>query len=733
MTQPRFPRRRDNTIRLPIRTAPWNRIGLLTACLALWLPVWLHAVPLLTHTDLFISGQDGYHTYRIPAIEAAPDGSLIAFAEARKYNADDPGYGKQDIDLVLKRSSDQGATWSPVTVLEDPGELWSAANPATVVDRTTGRVWVFYLRSRPGRSTETSRPGTDDMQTLARWSADNGQTWSEPSDLTSVGRDLNDTTWRASVPGPGGAIQTRTGRLIVPMWKAPFADFAIFSDDHGRSWQRGGFVPGTQGGDENQLVELADGTLLMDIRQNSGPHRWLAQSTDDGATWAAPRAGIEVAPVACAIERFTSTAAGDDRDRWLWTGPQGPDRQRLIIRASYDQGKTFACQRLVSEAYAAYSDLTVLKDRTVGILWERGVERGYQYLTFTRLNREWLESTATSATSPPPGTHPKVISRGESAGTYQAFPDICRLQNGDLLCVFYAGYEHVSLPKPEFPKGGRICCVKSSDEGRTWSAPRILHDGPFDDRDPHIAQMRDGTLICSFFTYRPESGGPVLCDTSLVSSRDGGETWETEPRLVAPGWPSSAPVRELPGGTRILGVYREEGDTAFGGLIRSTDRGQTWSAPIAIGKDSGVRLDAETDFVRLKDGTLYAALRGDRTHMHYATSPDDGLTWSPVKDIGFAGHCPHFTRLTTGEILLTHRLPLTALHLSRDEARTWQGPYEIDATPGAYASTVELKDGTVLVVYYEEGDGSGVRARRFKVTADGIEFLVLAGAAQPAD
>jgi len=110
-------------------------------------------------------------------------------------------------------------------------------------------------------------------------------------------------------------------------------------------------------------------------------------------------------------------------------------------------------------------------------------------------------------------------------------------------------------------------------------------------------------------------------------------------------------------------------------------------------------------------------------NMHFATSPDGGLSWSPVKDIGFQGHCPHFTRLGTGEILLTHRLPMTSLHVSCDEGKTWQGPYRIDETIGAYASTVELKDGSVLVVYYEEGEGSAVRARRFHLKPDGIEFL----------
>jgi len=349
------------------------------------------AEPRFAHTDVFVSGQGGYHTYRIPAIEAAPDGSLIAFAEARKYNADDPGFGRQEIDLVFKRSTNNGATWSPMTLLEHAGEYWSAANAATLVDRTNGRVWVIYLRARPGRSTETSRPGTDDFQTIARWSDDNGRSWSEPKDLTTVGRDTSDQAWRASVPGPGGAIQTRKGRLIVPMWKTPFENFSIYSDDHGRTWQRSKMVPGKERGDENQIVELADGRLLMDCRQNSGPHRWLVESSDAGATWSERRSGVTVTPVMCAIERFTLKAAGDDRDRIVWTGPKGPQRQRLAIRVSEDEGKTFGSERLISENFAAYSDLTVLNDKTIGVLWERGVEHGYQFITFTRLNREWLE------------------------------------------------------------------------------------------------------------------------------------------------------------------------------------------------------------------------------------------------------------------------------------------------------------------------------------------------------
>lgn len=359
------------------------------------LPVTLRAETLFQQADVFTSGQDGYFAYRIPAVETAPDGTLLAFAEARKHNLGDPGFEKQDIDLVLKRSTDQGATWSPMKIIEDPGEQWSAANPCTLVDREAGVVWLFYLRGKPGRNTYTGRPGTNDIETFARTSRDNGATWSEPMDLTSATRDLADPKWRTSVVGPGGGICARDGRLAIAVWRfEPWSVFAVFSTDHGRTWQRGDFVPEVSG-DECQLVELADGRLLMDIRQQKAQHRWRAISGDGGRTWSKPFAGEAVSAVACAIERFSLKSAGDDRDRLLWTGPKGPARSNLVARVSYDEGQTFPLERSIALGRAAYSDLTLLKDKTVGVLWERGATAGYQFITFTRFNREWLEEKPT--------------------------------------------------------------------------------------------------------------------------------------------------------------------------------------------------------------------------------------------------------------------------------------------------------------------------------------------------
>lgn len=362
------------------------------------------AESLFEQVDVLAAGTEGYHTFRIPTIVTASDGSLIVFAEARKENRSDPGGG--DIDLVFKRSSDQGKTWSAVKVLDDPGEGWGASNPTPVTDRDTGKVWLIYNRWEPGRGTENSVPGTDHNQTWARHSSDNGRTWSDAIDLTRAARDYED--WGANFIGPGGAIQSRGGRLIVP--SARSADqyyltisigefegqtsqmraYALYSDDHGATWKRGTLVKAQT--NENQLVELADGAILMDARQGAGTHRWLMHSKDGGQTWSDPVAGQTVTTICASIERYTLEAAGDDRNRLLWTGPRGPGRKHLVIRTSEDEGQTFRDEQTIYGGLAAYSDITILKDKTVGVIWERGVSESYQFVTFTRVNRDFLES-----------------------------------------------------------------------------------------------------------------------------------------------------------------------------------------------------------------------------------------------------------------------------------------------------------------------------------------------------
>ena len=332
-----------------------------------------------------------------------------------------------------------------------------------------------------------------------------------------------------------------------------------------------------------------------------------------------------------------------------------------------------------------------------------------------------LEASTVSAQS-------RIICTGEAAGGYAAFPDICRLHNGDLFCVFYSGYGHVSTPSDKWPKGGRIMAVRSSDNGQSWSPPVVIIDSNHDDRDPSVACLKDGTLLLNWFTPRPDQPDKEAVEVLLARSSDQGKTWSQPVKLNLQSpylFACSSPVRELTDGSLILGLYREndKSNVAFGATIKSYDGGKTWKELALIGEKAGIYLDAETDVVPLKDGKLLAALRSSKVDMHYALSQDQGKTWGPVHPFGFKGHCPYFLRHSSGVILLAHRVPATSLHWTSDEGRTWQGPVRIDSVSGAYPSLVELPDGLVYCVYYEEGKGSGIRGVRLRVTKMGVKVL----------
>lgn len=333
------------------------------------------------------------------------------------------------------------------------------------------------------------------------------------------------------------------------------------------------------------------------------------------------------------------------------------------------------------------------------------------------------------ATSAPFVTPPRKfvhVCEDAGAGAYEAFPDVCRLKDGRLMCVFYAGYGHVALPNEKLPKGGRVSYCLSADEGRTWSDAKTLYDGPDDDRDPSIVQLSGGRLLCNFFSLRKstEAGKRWTgLGSWLVESSDLGKTW-SKPRQISGRYYCSAPIRELPGGRLILGLYAETAGKAHGAVITSDDGGRSWNDVVDI-DNGGYRLDAETDVIRLKDGRLFAAQRARGKTMCWSESTDNGDSWSVAKPFGFPGHCPYLHRTVDGIILMGHRLPATSLHYSTDEAKTWSKNVPVDSVGGAYPSMVNLTDGTVLIVYYEEGGGSSIRAKRLRATPAGIDWLPL--------
>jgi hypothetical protein len=326
-----------------------------------------------------------------------------------------------------------------------------------------------------------------------------------------------------------------------------------------------------------------------------------------------------------------------------------------------------------------------------------------------------------------------VLCADAGAGGYEAFPDVCRCANGDLLCVFYAGYTHISLPKPELPKGARVCSVRSSDDGRTWGPAQVVADTPWDDRDPSITCLKDGTLVCNWFTYygdyrEPQPGKPThFKELWLAFSRDHGLSWG-EPRQVPVGeqhyWGASSPIVELADGSLLWPIYREYQNPlrVWSAMLRSIDGGQTWSGPHWV--DEANPDNDEPAVLELPSGRVLCLMRNNGgDSMWWSESRDRGLTWTPAQTVGFPGHAPYLFRSADGVLLMGHRLPGTSLHWSLDDGRSWDGSLLLDPCIGAYPSLVGLRDGSVLCVYYEEGEGSSIRGQRLRVTRDGVTAL----------
>lgn len=334
--------------------------------------------------DLFVSGEGGYHTYRIPALIVSKRGVLLAICEGRKTSRADHG----DVDVIVRRSMDGGQNWGPIQLIYEEGgdAKTTIGNPCPVVDQQTGVIWLPLTRDN------------DDVLLVS--SADDGKTWTAPRVTTgSVKRD--DWTWYAT--GPGNGIQlargAHRGRLVIPCdhriasitdRRKSTRSHVIYSDDHGKTWQIGGITDFLM--NECAVAELSDGALLLNMRSNRGLHRrGVATSTDGGFTWSkCTEADALVEPV-CQASMIRYTWAQDgQRSRLLFCNPaSAAGRKQLTVRISYDEGRTWPQSRLLYGGSSAYCSLAALPDGQASVLFERD---DYGRITFARLDRQWLEA-----------------------------------------------------------------------------------------------------------------------------------------------------------------------------------------------------------------------------------------------------------------------------------------------------------------------------------------------------
>lgn len=360
-------------------------------------------------TPVFVSGTEGHKSYRIPAVIAMPDGELLAFAEGRVHGAGDFG----DINIVMKRSSNEGKTWDVMQTVAEFDTL-QAGNPAPVVDRSDpqfpqGRIFLFY---NTGTDHEGEvRKGKGYKQVWYKTSTDGGHTWSNAADITTQVHRSNQPQinpsynfsedWRTNANTPGHAMQFQTGkhkgRIYVaanhsaggPQKQAMDYDaHGFYTDDHGQTFHLGASL-NVPGSNESTAAELSEGRLMMNSRNQKGDiqARIVSISSDGGQTWDTSYFDHNLPDPVCQGSILT---IGNKKGKNILAFCNAADtarRDNLTLRISYDDGKTWSKMFVIDKSadgskgdYTAYSDLVKMGKKKIGVLYERD---GYKQIVFT--------------------------------------------------------------------------------------------------------------------------------------------------------------------------------------------------------------------------------------------------------------------------------------------------------------------------------------------------------------
>jgi sialidase-1 len=350
-------------------------------------------------TALYYIGMPGYNRYRIPSLIVTKQGTLLAFCEGRTDG--DSG----DIDTLVRRSEDGGETWSKYQVVWSDGGN-TCGNPCPVLDQSTGRIYLLstWNFGSDNESQIISWKSKDVRHPYVCYSDDDGKSWSKPACISDTAR-LEDWRWYATGPGIGIQIKSgkHVGRLVIPCDhsytetrddvfkrynKYGYSSHVIYSDDHGRTWQISKTI--TPGSNESQVVELSDGSLMMNMRSYNGKQcRAVSISKDGGESWfEITHDPVLIEPV-CQASMITYNYGNNNLI--LFSNPADKkSRIRMTVRLSFDDGRTWPVSRILHEGPAAYSCLAVLENGEIACFYEASEKNPYESMIFEKFSLEWL-------------------------------------------------------------------------------------------------------------------------------------------------------------------------------------------------------------------------------------------------------------------------------------------------------------------------------------------------------
>ncbi|PCE63146.1 sialidase [Sediminicola luteus] len=321
---------------------------------------------------------DSVSCYRIPALITAPNGDLIAAIDERVPSCGDLKWSK-DINIVLRRSSDNGTHWGPIETIVDFPLGQSASDPSFILDQETKTLFLFYNYMDLDKE-------KDVYYLHYVKSTDNGKSWSKPIDITA---QIAKPEWHGDFKfiTSGRGIQTQDGTLLHCMVNLDNGMHVFGSKDHGNTWFLND-VP-IAPANESKIIELSDGQWMVNARTNKKGHRYIHLSNDKGKTWKSHADSTLIDPGCNAsIIRYSSKAQGDDKDRLLFSNAKSVDKRiQMTVRISYDEGKTWSDGKTIDAGFSAYSSMTVLDNGQIGLFYEA---EKHASNPFTRFSLEWL-------------------------------------------------------------------------------------------------------------------------------------------------------------------------------------------------------------------------------------------------------------------------------------------------------------------------------------------------------